>query len=132
MDIIKAVLTGRTMQPGQYDSVGRRPAGISQVMGAEPLTYLLAAKELAPKFWRRSIEPASQQTKNLFLKLYLLGIPDEWVSARDYSESELEVRKTLPAPFDRYLTYVIDSAAPYSVITLMLHLWSLQTSYPKL
>ncbi|KAG1851016.1 hypothetical protein C8R48DRAFT_706732 [Suillus tomentosus] len=45
-----------------------------------------------------------------------LGIPDEWVSA----------------PFDRYLTYVIDSAAPYSVITLMLHLWSLQTSYPKL
>ncbi|KAG1887942.1 uncharacterized protein F5891DRAFT_966429 [Suillus fuscotomentosus] len=61
-----------------------------------------------------------------------LGIPDEWVSARDYSESELEVRKTLPAPFDRYLTYVIDSAAPYSVITLMLHLWSLQTSYPKL
>ncbi|KAG1893434.1 uncharacterized protein F5891DRAFT_1153227 [Suillus fuscotomentosus] len=61
-----------------------------------------------------------------------VGIPDEWVSARDYSESELEVRKTLPAPFDRYLTYVIDSAAPYSVITLMLHLWSLQTSYPKL
>ncbi|KAG1851238.1 hypothetical protein C8R48DRAFT_726425 [Suillus tomentosus] len=44
------------------------------------------------------------------------GIPDEWVSA----------------PFDRYLTCVIDSAAPYSVITLMLHLWSLQTSYPKL
>ncbi|KAG1902308.1 uncharacterized protein F5891DRAFT_1023408, partial [Suillus fuscotomentosus] len=34
--------------------------------------------------------------------------------------------------FDRYLTYVIDSATPYSVTTLMLHLWSLQTSYPKL
>ncbi|KAG1901274.1 uncharacterized protein F5891DRAFT_1028715 [Suillus fuscotomentosus] len=49
-----------------------------------------------------------------------LGIPDEWVSARDYSGSELEVRKTLPAPFDRYLTYVIDSAVPYSVITTSL------------
>ncbi|KAG1860432.1 hypothetical protein C8R48DRAFT_712712 [Suillus tomentosus] len=36
-----------------------------------------------------------------------LGIPAEW---------------TLPAPFNRYLTYVIDSTAPYSVITLMLHL----------
>ncbi|KAG1881906.1 hypothetical protein C8R48DRAFT_682665 [Suillus tomentosus] len=55
-----------------------------------------------------------------------------WNVYLDYTESELEVRKTLPAPFDRYLTYVIDSAAPSSVITLMLHLWSLQTSYPKL
>ncbi|KAG1897089.1 uncharacterized protein F5891DRAFT_1050280, partial [Suillus fuscotomentosus] len=27
-----------------------------------------------------------------------LGISAEWVSGRDYSESELEVKKTLPAP----------------------------------
>jgi len=34
----------------------------------------------------------------------------------------------IPAPFDRYPTYVIDSTAPYSVITLMLHLWRLESA----
>ncbi|KAG2336013.1 hypothetical protein BDR05DRAFT_1006256 [Suillus weaverae] len=38
-----------------------------------------------------------------------LNIPNEWVLGRDYSETELEVRKLLPALFKRSLTCVIDS-----------------------
>ncbi|KAG2335346.1 hypothetical protein BDR05DRAFT_942645 [Suillus weaverae] len=58
-----------------------------------------------------------------------LNIPNVWVLARDYSESELEVRKLLPALFKRSLICVIDSVAPYSAIVLMQRL---QTSCPKL
>jgi hypothetical protein len=58
-----------------------------------------------------------------------LNIPNEWVMKRDYSDTELEVRKRLPILFNKSLIGVIDSVVPYSATTLMLRL---QTSRPAL
>jgi hypothetical protein len=59
-----------------------------------------------------------------------LDIPNKRVMERDYSDTELKVRKKLPIIlFNRSLTGVIDSVAPYSATTRMLRL---QTSCPTL
>jgi hypothetical protein len=58
-----------------------------------------------------------------------VNTPNEWVMGRDYSESELEVRKIFLILFNRSLTVVIDNVGPYLVITLMPRL---QTSCPTL
>jgi hypothetical protein len=58
-----------------------------------------------------------------------LNIPNKWVMKRDYSDTELEVRKRLPILFNKSLIAVIDSVVPYSATTLML---CLQTSCPVL
>jgi hypothetical protein len=58
-----------------------------------------------------------------------LNIPNEWVMERDYSNTELEVRKRLSILFNKSLIGVIDSVVPYSATTLML---CLQTSCPAL
>jgi hypothetical protein len=62
-------------------------------------------------------------------KYSYLNIPNEWVMGRDYSDTELEVRKRLPILFNESLIGVIDSVVPYSATTLMLRL---QTSCPAL
>jgi hypothetical protein len=65
--------------------------------------------------------PAGNQQWGVYL-----NIPNEWVMKRDYSDTELEVRKRLPILFNKSLIGVINSVVPYSVTTLML---CLQTSY---